>query len=179
MTTLTRAQAHAALTAGGWNSSMLDTMTAIGAGESSLRLEAVGPRNSDGTEDYGWLQINSQYVTGAPFWNKSRLLSDAAYNAACGHEIWVEQGLRAWVVFANGSYLKFMPPPIGVAIARGSPAWFLVADLQTGLNIAGATPALKVDGSFGPLTEAALVAYQLAHPVEPKVAGPHYWAALT
>lgn len=180
MTTLTRQQAMAALTAGGFSQRdlLMDTMVAIGAAESDLRVDVTGAKNPDGTEDYGWLQINSRYVTGPPRWDKARLLSDPAYNASCARHIYTDQGLRAWSSYDRGKHLPFMPPPNGPALTIGSVAWFLVADLQVGLNKAGAQ--LAVDGSFGPKTAAALQSFQQAHPLEAMgTAGPGYWAALT
>jgi hypothetical protein len=54
-----------------------------------------------------------------------------------------------------------------------------VADLQWRLNKAGAAPALTVDGHAGPLTRAALAAFQDKHGlfVDDRV-GPATWAAL-
>lgn len=53
------------------------------------------------------------------------------------------------------------------------------ADLQWRLNKAGATPALAVDGHAGPLTRAALVAFQKARSLDPDgLIGPKTWAAL-
>lgn len=174
---LTRKQAHAALIQGGWPVSMLDIMTAVGAQESSLRIDVTGPKNANGTEDYGWLQINSMYVTGSPYYDKTLLLSDAAYTAKAAYGIYMRQGIRAWVAYTSGDYKKFMPPPVGAPIAQGSPAWFLVADVQDALNRALGT-ALVTDGAFGPRTLATLQDYQKLHPVEPNVVGQNYWKML-
>lgn len=174
MTQLTRAQAHAALRAAGWLESTLDIMTAVGAQESSLRVDVTGPKNADGTEDYGWLQINSLHCTGSPYWDKNKILSDPVYTAKCALQLYSSRGYKPWVAFTSGAYKKYMPPPTGPAIAQGCPAWFLVHDLQLFLNAAtGST--LAGDGSFGPKTLAALQRYQAAHPVEPNIVGPNYW----
>ena len=169
MTTLTRTQAKAALTLGGWPAYLLDIMVAVGAQESSLRVEVVGPKNSDGTEDLGWLQINSRYVTAGPLFDRARLLSDPAYNARCGKRIFDSQGLKAWVAYTTGDFAKFMPPHLGgPPLVQGGPAWFLNADLQNALNNLGYTDhegkPLVVDGAFGKRTAAALKKWQMAEP---------------
>lgn len=52
-----------------------------------------------------------------------------------------------------------------------------VRELQTGLNLLGA--ALKVDGRFGPLTEAAVLTFQREQGLEADgIVGPATWAAL-
>ena len=54
-----------------------------------------------------------------------------------------------------------------------------VSRLQNEMNKAGATPALVVDGKFGPKTEAAVKALQVKHGIEP-IGGtsPRTWEAL-
>ena len=174
MTTLTRAEAKAALTAGGWPPFLLDIMVAIGAQESSLRVEVIGPMNSDGTADLGWLQINSRYTLEGPHpagvkpgaFSRPQLLSDPAYNAKCGHAIYRGQGLGAWVAYTKGDHVKFLPPHLGgMPLTVGAPAWFLVAELQEALNAAGASPVLAADGAFGPRTKNALLSWQVRTPL--------------
>jgi hypothetical protein len=64
--------------------------------------------------------------------------------------------------------------PTGSGFPAGS-----VPDMQWRLNKAGATPSLAVDGHAGPLTVAALVAFQAAHGLDPDGRiGPLTWAAL-
>jgi peptidoglycan hydrolase-like protein with peptidoglycan-binding domain len=54
-----------------------------------------------------------------------------------------------------------------------------VRELQTKLNAAGATPPLKVDGIFGPLTEGAVKAFQSGQSLsDDGVAGSQTWKAL-
>lgn len=161
---LNRTQARLALYAGGWPLDLFDTMTAVGAAESSLLVDVVGPKNADGSEDLGWLQVNSRYVTGGPKYDRIRLLSDPAYNAKCAFQIFKDQGLGAWVAYTSGAHVKFMPPHLGGPdLGVGARAWFLVEELQSVLNHAGA--ALVIDGAFGPKTKAALTAWQQANPV--------------
>jgi hypothetical protein len=63
---------------------------------------------------------------------------------------------------------------------RGGARGPLVTELQTLLNTAGVTPPLTVDGVFGPLTVAAVVAFQAGRGLTPDgIVGPRTWAALT
>ena len=65
------------------------------------------------------------------------------------------------------------------ALGSQNPAPHSTAWLQASLNKLGADPALIADGSFGPLTAAALTAFQRSHGLEPdgKV-GPATFAAI-
>jgi hypothetical protein len=57
------------------------------------------------------------------------------------------------------------PPTVyPVAIPPGAPAVTTVADVQSALNTLGWTPPLVVDGKAGPLTQAAVSAFQRKHP---------------
>jgi peptidoglycan hydrolase-like protein with peptidoglycan-binding domain len=54
-----------------------------------------------------------------------------------------------------------------------------VLELQTKLNLAGATPELALDSIFGPRTAQAVVEFQLGHGLAPDaIAGPLTWGAL-
>jgi peptidoglycan hydrolase-like protein with peptidoglycan-binding domain len=71
-----------------------------------------------------------------------------------------------------------LPAVAHPTLRRGSrgPA---VEELQTKLNNVGATPPLAADGIFGPLTKAAVVAFQSANTLAPAgVAGPLTWGVL-
>lgn len=174
MTQLTRAQAHDALAKAGWASTQFDLMTAIGAQESTLKVDQVGGPNPNGTYDYGWLQINS-----AKGYDKARLLSDPVYNAKCAFEIFTKQGYKAWVAFTSGDYKKYLPPSKGgPALSQGHGAWFLIHDLQMFLNTAlGKTgaDALSGTGYWGATTQKYWLEYQAAHPVEKGICGEAYW----
>ena len=62
--------------------------------------------------------------------------------------------------------------------ASGYPAHSIAA-LQADLNALGASPALIVDGGFGPKTAAALMAFQITHGLQGDgMIGPLSWAAL-
>jgi len=70
------------------------------------------------------------------------------------------------------------PPYPGVALRRGmeGPS---IAQVQERLNELGANPLLATDGSFGPMTEAAVIAFQRANGLTPDgVIGPNTWNAL-
>lgn len=54
-----------------------------------------------------------------------------------------------------------------------------VIDLQSRLNSAGASPKLETDGIFGPMTRAAVVAYQSSNSLDPDgIVGPLTWGKL-
>src|SRR5207245_1522733 len=64
-------------------------------------------------------------------------------------------------------------------LSVGSSAHSCVMILQAALNSNGASPALTVDGSFGPMTKAAVMTYQTAHSLlADGVVGAHTKAAL-
>jgi peptidoglycan hydrolase-like protein with peptidoglycan-binding domain len=68
------------------------------------------------------------------------------------------------------------PPRATLRFGSRGPA---VEELQRRLNAKGATPQLKVDGNFGPLTNAAVRAFQRSRGlVIDGVVGPNTWAAL-
>lgn len=74
------------------------------------------------------------------------------------------------------------PPLVGTSLhptIRNGSRGPAVEELQQKLNQAGATPALAVDGIFGPLTRAAVVAFQRAQGLEPDgIVGPLTWGRI-
>jgi hypothetical protein len=90
-------EAAAALSNAGWPAVMIPQMIAIGLAESGLRVDAVSPKNRNGTTDRGWLQINSVHG-----YDAGKLTSDPVYTAAAGLNIWKSQGLRAWSTYNSG-----------------------------------------------------------------------------
>jgi len=69
-------------------------------------------------------------------------------------------------------------PTTGSFLKQGS-SGFAVYELQKDLNLAGANPAVKVDGDFGAGTETALKAFQTKHGLKADgIAGPKTLAAL-
>jgi len=70
------------------------------------------------------------------------------------------------------------PPYPGVVLMRGmsGPS---IAQVQARLNVLGANPRLATDGIFGPLTEAAVIAFQRANGLVPDgIVGVLTWNAL-
>ena len=70
------------------------------------------------------------------------------------------------------------PPYPGVVLRRGmtGPS---IRQVQVRLNELGANPMLSTDGAFGPLTEAAVIAFQNANNLVPDgVVGPNTWNVL-
>ena len=70
------------------------------------------------------------------------------------------------------------PPYPGIVLRRGmnGPS---IAQVQERLNELGANPRLATDGNFGPLTEAAVIAFQRANGLTADgVVGPNTWNAL-
>lgn len=101
---LTPQEAAGAMRDAGWPRELWPVMVAIAKAESGLRIDAVGGPNSNGTYDYGLLQINSVHR-----YDKDRLLTDPIFNAKAGLSIWHGQGLRAWTTYSSGAYRQFLP----------------------------------------------------------------------
>jgi hypothetical protein len=64
-------------------------MIAIGGAESGWRIDATHT-NDNGTEDDGWLQINSIHG-----YDRARLRRDPVYTAKAGLNVYKEQGTRS------------------------------------------------------------------------------------
>lgn len=58
--------------------------------------------NKDGTVDIGLLQINSIHG-----YTKAHMLNPHE-NIKAGYRIWRTQGYKAWSVYNNGAYAKFL-----------------------------------------------------------------------
>lgn len=83
-----------------WNSKI---MLAIARAESGCNPKSDNSGlNTDGTYDYGLFQINSVHG------HSRSILANPAKNTEIAFKIWQSQGYRAWSVYNNGSYLKFM-----------------------------------------------------------------------
>lgn len=87
----------------GWPSNLIPIMVAIGGAESSWNVAAESPKNTNGTIDYGWLQVNSAHG-----YDPARLKSDPVYTARAAYAIYKKQGLGAWSTYNNGAYKGFM-----------------------------------------------------------------------
>jgi hypothetical protein len=95
---------------------MVPIMVAIGGAESGWRVGAVSPPNTNGTVDYGWLQINSVHG-----YDPRKLTTDPVYNARAGLEIFKRQGLGAWSTYNSGAYRQFMGRTPSVNFGRVRP----------------------------------------------------------
>lgn len=89
-------------------------LVATAFGESGARVDAFNGANSNGSWDAGLWQINSIHG-----YDKNRLLSDPAYNAAAAVDVYAGQGLDAWVVYNTGKYEQYMPQANAVKGATG------------------------------------------------------------
>jgi hypothetical protein len=136
----------------------LDVLTvAVGTAESGLFVDAKSPLNADGSQDFGWKQINTVHG-----YDEVKLLSDPVFCAQAALQILSQQGLRAWYAYqlkngAPGPYQRHLPPAYGGAeLVEGSNG-LLVSSLQLFLNTQPTTEVpLKTDGGFGPATKLAL-----------------------
>lgn len=98
-------------------------------------------------------------------------LQAAAGNRAVGRLVHRQEGTPA--------VLEPLAPTSAHPTLRRGSRGAAVEELQTKLNNVGADPPLVVDGIFGPLTKAAVVAFQTAHTLDPDgIAGPLTWGAL-
>ena len=86
----------------GFTQSTLPTMVCISKYESSFNCDATN-KNTDGSTDYGLMQINSYYwCSGDPLskYNECKIscssLFDCQNNANCAYTVWKQQGYNAW-----------------------------------------------------------------------------------
>ena len=86
----------------GFPQSSVPTMVCISKYESSFNCDATN-RNTDGSTDYGLMQINSYYwCSGDPLskYNECKVscssLFDCQSNANCAYTVWKQQGYNAW-----------------------------------------------------------------------------------
>jgi len=86
----------------GFPQANIPTMVCISKYESSFNCDATN-KNSDGSTDYGLMQINSYYwCSGDPLskYNECKMscssLFDCQNNAKCAYTVWKQQGYNAW-----------------------------------------------------------------------------------
>lgn len=86
----------------GFAQANIPTMVCISKYESSFNCDATN-KNSDGSTDYGLMQINSYYwCSGDPLskYNECKMtcssLFDCQNNAKCAYTVWKQQGYNAW-----------------------------------------------------------------------------------
>lgn len=103
---------------------------AIGYAESGGRTDAVSPPNSNGTIDYGFMQINSAHFGEPAFkshgWNQQTMLQigpniDAANYLSAGWKNWAP-----WSTFNSGAYMSHVAQATADVqawkVSKGNPA---------------------------------------------------------
>lgn len=164
---------------------------AIATAESRLDLTVINDTPADGDYSAGMYQINYFGQLYGPrtarFGTPAQLIaggltaqSRAAVEIGAG-------GFTPWSTFTNGDYLPYLngySPPAGAPAGGGVPPTLqegstgpFVVQLQNDLNKLGY--ALAADGVFGPVTRAAVVAFQVSARITVDgVVGPQTWQAL-
>lgn len=99
------AQITAALIKAGVPPDDANTLTAVSGAESSYNPSAVGPKNRNGTTDYGLFQINSAHGDLNPASLPGADLDTQAQAAAA---VYKKEGLGAWSTYNDGRYKTFM-----------------------------------------------------------------------
>lgn len=95
------------LKSAGFSQSTLPTMVCISKYESSFNCDATN-KNTDGSTDYGLMQINSYWwCSGDPLSKYNGCsatctsLFDCQKNANCAYTVWRQQGYNAWYGYKN------------------------------------------------------------------------------
>ena len=95
------------LSSAGFPQSTLATMVCISKYESSFNCDATN-KNTDGSTDYGMMQINSYWwCSGDPLSKYNGCsatctsLFDCQKNANCAYTVWRQQGYNAWYGYKN------------------------------------------------------------------------------
>lgn len=101
VTTLSRSQGVSVLRAAGFSPAAAAVGTGIMYAESRRVVEATH-HNSNGSTDYGLMQINSIHG-----YDSKRLVTDPLYNADCAYRIYKDAGgtWGPWSTYHNGSYV--------------------------------------------------------------------------
>lgn len=108
----------------GGSKNLAPLMAAIAMAESGGKTDAISPKNTDGTYDYGPWQINSTHTQ----FDRAKLISDPLYNARAAVAIERSQGLSAWTTYTSGAYRSFLGtasgaiPTFGRTRPGGQPA---------------------------------------------------------
>lgn len=98
-------QITAALIKAGVPSNDAATLAAVSGAESGYNPSAIGPKNKNGTTDYGLFQINSAHNDLNPTSLPGADLDTQAQAAAA---VYKKEGLGAWSTYNNGSYKGFL-----------------------------------------------------------------------
>lgn len=181
-------QCYDAMISLGFDKADATIMAAIGGSEAAYDLAVINDTPATGDYSVGVWQVN--YYDGlydgrvAEFGTPCHLAnSDVTTQAKAARTIWAAQGFGAWGSYNNGDYRAFLPGgsaapgPSGEPTLEEGDTGAAVQTLQTDLNITGAH--LTVDGDFGPLTLAAVEAFQRKHRLTVDgIVGPKTWRVL-
>ena len=89
-----------------WTDWDINLMVAIAKAESNCHSDRVGDTNLTYTQNgrtYGY-SVGALQVRILP----GREWCETGDYYLCAHNIWLSQGYRAWSVYSNGRYLKYM-----------------------------------------------------------------------
>lgn len=148
------------------------TIIAIMGGESGYNPTAVN-RNTNGSSDYGLLQINSVHRP------PEEVKTNPEANIKFGYKVYSEAGrkFRPWVAYNNGSYRRHLPtaqkaasavqkaligsggPGMGVMTFSGGDAW---DRLKVAVGLSAAIPALRFRQAVSTATSGAVDVAQTA-----------------
>ena len=103
----TECQVASYLRNAGFSQTYIPTMVCISKYESSFNCDATN-KNTDGSTDYGLMQINSYYWCSGDAlskYNECKVscssLFDCQNNANCAYTVWKQQGYNAWYGYKN------------------------------------------------------------------------------
>lgn len=152
---LTPAAVYKLARAAGFDPATAVIMTAIAGGESGWNPDAVG---DVGLQDATWgpsvglWQIRSiKAQNGSGGVRDASRLKDPAFNARSAYAIYQSQGLRAWSVYTNGAYRRFLD------------------------QAQGASGSSTSGGSSGAATAIAFARAQIGKPYRYGATGPNEW----
>ncbi len=104
---LSECQVSSYLQKAGFPGYTIPTMVCISKYESSFNCDATN-KNTDGSTDYGLMQINSYYWCSGDVsskYNECKIacssLFNCQYNANCAYTVWKQQGYTAWYGYKN------------------------------------------------------------------------------
>lgn len=108
---ITREETEHVLAQAGFVGEQIQIMTAISHAESGSDMNCIADESLTGSKwdvSYGLFQIRTLKNAPGSCRDKSLLVDDLQRQAVCAKEIWDGQGYRAWSVYLNGRYKKWM-----------------------------------------------------------------------